>query len=140
MYTLLVITGMGFSPYAARGLTQTLQPIEQATLLRRTASGKLVDVSIAQFRKYRSTISCTDHRAPAIDGIWPGMVVTVSCIAELSYPVGGTPSRPVVADSLREEAGYMFYRPVLVMRVVDVAPSTDEFAAEVAWSLELEEE
>jgi hypothetical protein len=140
MDTLLVITGMGFSPYAARGLTQTLQPIEQAKQLRRTASGKLVDVSVEQFRKYRSTINCTDQRAPAIDGIWPGMVVTVSCIAELSHPVGGTPSRPVVAGSIREEAGYVFYRPVLVMRVVDIGPSTDEFAAEVAWSLELEEE
>jgi hypothetical protein len=140
MDTLLVISGMGFSPYAARGLTQMLQPIEQAKQLRRTASGKLVDVSTGQFRKYRSTISCADHRVPAIDGIWPGMVVTVSCIAELSHPVGGSPSRPVVSGSMREEAGYVFYRPILEMRVVDVAPSTDELAAEVAWSLELEEE
>jgi hypothetical protein len=140
MDTHLVISGLGFSPYAARGLTQTLAPIEQAKQLRRTASGKLVDISVEQFRKYRSTISCTDHRVPAIDGIWPGMVVTVSCIAELSHPVGGSPSRPVVAGSLREEDGYVFYRPVLVMRVVDVGPSTDEFAAEVAWTLELEEE
>jgi hypothetical protein len=140
MDTLLVISGMGFSPYAARGLTQTLQPIEQAKQLRRTASGKLVDISVEQFRKYRSTISCTDQRVPAIDGIWPGMVVTVSCVAELSYPVGGTPSRPAVSGSLREEAGYVFYRPVLEMRVVDIGPSTDEFAAEVAWTLELEEE
>jgi hypothetical protein len=121
MDTLLVISGMGFSPYAARGLTQTLQPIEQAKQLRRTASGKLVDVSVEQFRKY-------------------GMVVTVSCIAELSYPIGGTPSRAVVPDSIREEAGYVFYRPILVMRVIDIGPSTDEFAAEVAWTLELEEE
>jgi hypothetical protein len=140
MQTLLVISGMGFSPYAARGLTQTLVPIEQAKQLRRTASGKLVDVSVAQFRKYRSTISCTDQRAPAIDGIWPGMVVTVSCVAELSHPPSGAPSRPVVAGSIREEEGYVFYRPILVMRVVDVTPSTDEFAAEVAWTLELEEE
>jgi hypothetical protein len=116
MDTLLVISGMGFSPYAARGLTQTLAPIEQAKQLRRTASGKLVDVSVAQFRKYRSMISCTDQRAPAIDGIWPGMVVTVSCIAELSYPIGGTPSRPVVSGSMREEAGFVFYRPILRCR------------------------
>jgi hypothetical protein len=140
MDTLLVITGMGFSPYAARGLSQTLQPIEQSRQLKRTASGKLVDVSVEQFRKYRSTISCTDQRAPAIDGIWPGMVVTVSCVAELSYLVGGSPSRPAVAGSIREEEGYVFYRPMLVMRVVDIGPSTDEFAAEVAWTLELEEE
>jgi hypothetical protein len=62
----------------AGGLTKTLQPIEQAKQLRRTASGKLIDVSVEQFRKYRSAISCTDQRAPAIDGIWLGMVVTVS--------------------------------------------------------------
>jgi hypothetical protein len=140
MQTLLVISGMGFSPYAARGLTQTLVPIEQAKQLRRTASGKLVDVSVEQFRKYRSTISCTDHRVPAIDGIWPGMVVTVSCMAELSHPITGTPWRRVVPGSIREEDGYVFYRPVLVMRVVDVSQSSDEFAAEVAWTLELEEE
>jgi hypothetical protein len=30
MDTHLVISSMGFSPYAARGLTQTLAPIEQA--------------------------------------------------------------------------------------------------------------
>ena len=138
--THLVIAGMEFSPYAARGLTQTLQPIEHARQLKRTASGKLVDVALEQFRKYRSTISCTDHRVPAIDGIWPGMVVTVSCIAELSYPIGGSPSRPVVPGSTREEAGYVFYRPLLVMRIVDVVPSTDELSAEVAWTLELEEE
>jgi hypothetical protein len=68
------------------------------------------------------------------------MVLTVSCIAELSHAVGGAPSRPVVPDSMREKSGYVFCRPILVMRVIDIVPSTDEFAAEVAWTLELEEE
>ena len=123
-----------------RGATQTLQPIDAAQQLRRTINGTLIDVSRAEFRKYRSTISCTDQQPPAVDGVWPGQIVTVGCISELSCKTaGGAPSRSVVSGSSRTEGDYTFYRPQLIMRVVSFSQDTDEYGASVSWSLELEE-
>jgi hypothetical protein len=131
---------MGVPLYSARGLTQTLEPIQQAQQLRRTINGASVDLSVSQFRKYSSRISCTDQRAPAIDGIWPGQTVTVSCVAELSYLTeGGTPQRTVVSGSSYTEGAFTFYRPQLTMRVVTPQTQMDEYKASVEWHLDLEE-
>jgi hypothetical protein len=137
--TLLVLAGIGVPDYSARGLTQTLEPIEASTSLRRTVNGALVDWSYAQFRKYKSTISCQDQEPPAVDGVWPGHVVTVDCVAELSYPVGGSPSRPVVPGSARTEGAFTFYRPRLQMLVTGFSVSRDEYGAAVQWQMDLEE-
>jgi hypothetical protein len=59
--TLLVLTGIGIPDYSARGLTQTLEPIEAALSQRRTVNGGLKDLSFAQFRKYKSSISCASR-------------------------------------------------------------------------------
>ena len=140
MTDVLTLSGIGVPPYSVRGATQTLQPIDAAQQLRRTINGALIDLSRAEFRKYRSTISCTDQQPPAVDGVWPGQIVTVGCISELSYrTVGGSPSRPLVSGSSRAEGDYTFYRPQLVMRVVSFSQDTDEYGASVSWSLELEE-
>ena len=102
--TLLKISGVGMSPYAARGLTQTLNPIEQAKDLRRTINGELIDFSVEQFRKYASVISGNDQMPLGVAGIWPGRDVQVECIAELYYvTAGGSAERPVVAGSERTE-------------------------------------
>jgi hypothetical protein len=137
--TLLVLSGIGVPPYSARGLTQTLQPIEAAGSQRRTVNGTLVDLSQAQFRKYRSTIRCSDQDAPALDGIWPGQVVTVNCIAELCCPSTDTPAKPVVSGSQRIEGSFIFYRPQLTMQVVGLTMEKDEYGAATSWTLELEE-
>ena len=138
--TLLTITGVGIAPYSARGLRQTLEPIQQAAALRRSVNGALVDLSVPELRKYRSTISCDDFNAPALDGIWPGQLVTVGCVAELSYlTAGGAPARAVVAGSARVMGDYTFYRPELSMRVMNHSVQTDEWGAVVSWTLELEE-
>jgi hypothetical protein len=138
--TLLSLIGIGVPPYSARGLTQTLEPVEQATQLKRTVNGALVDLSAQPFRKYRSTISCQDQEPPAIDGVWPGQVVTVECVAELSFlTASGAPARPAVEDSERIEGGFTFYRPILVMRVTGYSVSRDEYGATTAWQLQLEE-
>lgn len=138
--TLLILSTMGVPLYSARGLDQTLDPIPQAQQLRRTINGASVDLSVSQFRKYASTISCTDQRAPAIDGIWPGQTVVVSCVAELSYPTaGGSPQRPVVAGSSYVEGAFTFYRPQLTMRVVRPQTKMNEYSAAVVWTLSLEE-
>ncbi len=138
--TLLVVTGHGVSPYSARGLSQSLTPIDAAGNLRRTINGDLKDLGQAQFRKYKSTISCNDQNAPALDGVWPGQVLTVDCVSELSYKtVGGAPERPVVEGSSRVDGDYTFYRPRLVMCVVSYDSTEDEWNAGVSWTLDLEE-
>jgi len=137
--SLLILTGFGVPPYSARGLTQTLQPIEAAGSQRRTVNGTLVNLSQVQFRKYRSTIRCSDQEAPALDGIWPGQVVTVSCVAELCCPSTDTPAKPVVSGSQRAEGSFIFYRPQLVMQVVGFTMERDEYGAVTSWTLELEE-
>jgi hypothetical protein len=131
---------MGVPLYSARGLTQTLEPIQQAQQLRRNINGALVDLSVGQFRKYASRISCTDQRAPAIDGIWPGQSVVVSCVAELSYLTeGGSPERTVVSGSSYTEGAFTFYRPQLTMRVMTPQSQIEEYKAAVTWHLDLEE-
>jgi hypothetical protein len=141
--TLLVITAPT-NPivplFAARGIKQTLEPIRAAQSMRRTINGALDDLSMPQFRKYDSTVSFDDQRPLALDGIWPGQTVTVSCVAELSYlTAGGTPERPVVSGSSYTEGAFTFYRPILTMRVRPWQTDTGEYTASVRSKLELEE-
>ncbi len=137
--TWLVLSSMGVPLYSARGLSQTLEPIDGSKSMRRSINGILTDVSHDQFRKYKSKISCTDQRSPAFDGIWPGMTVIVDCIAYLSYPTTGSPQRTVVAGSSFTEGNFIFYRPQLTMMVTANSAQTDEWDASVPWELELEE-
>lgn len=139
-YTLLEITGEGIQPYSARGLSQTLDPIAQATQTRRTINGALKDLSFDGFRKYKSTISANDQTAPALAENWPGRIITVQCTAELSYKTaGGAPGRAVVSGSSRVDGAYTFYRPELQMMVTLWTMSRDEYGSQVSWSLQLEE-
>lgn len=140
MTTLLVLSTFGVPPYSARGLTQTLEPIEASVVMRRTVNGALLDLSASQFRKYRSTIACDDQQPPAVDGVWPGRLVTVDCAAELSFLTsGGSPGRPVVTGSSRVEGVFTFYRPQLSMRVTAFSVNRDEYNAAVNWQMTLEE-
>ena len=85
----LVIAGIGLPAASIRGVTQALEPIGAAAQLMRTVNGALVDVSAAAFRNYASTIRCSDQVPPALDGIWPGALVTIDCAVELVYAEGG---------------------------------------------------
>jgi hypothetical protein len=82
-YTLLAIDGISFSDYAVRGISMTLTPIDQAKNLARDCRGVLVDISLAQFRQYKVSISCTDFEAPELTDIWPGTDITIQCIPGL---------------------------------------------------------
>ncbi len=138
--TLLVISGPGITDWSARGLTQTLDPIDASGNLARTVNGALIDLSASQMRKYKSTISCTDQEMPAFDGIWPGMVLTVDCVPELGYlTAGGSPGRTVVAGSSRVSGVWTYFRPQLSMRVITYTVSRDEWGAATSWQLDLEE-
>ena len=138
--TLLVLSVMGVPLYSARGLSQTLEPIDASKNMRRSINGILTDVAHTQFRKYQSKITCTDTRVPAADGIWPGMTIVVDCVAYLSYLAGGTPQRTVVPGSSFDEGGYTFYRPRLTMMVTAITAQVDEWAATVPWEIDLEEQ
>ncbi len=134
----LVITGIGLPAASIRGVTQTLRPIDAAGQTMRTVNGALVDLSVATFRKYASTITCRDQVPPALSGVWPGALVTVECVAELVYETAtGSPERTVVAS--RVDGDFTFYRPLLGMRVLGYSIDHDEWGAAVGWSMELEE-
>ncbi len=141
--TLLVISGDNgdiIAAYSARGLTQSIDPIDAASVVARTVNGALIDLSPSRFRKYKSTVSCTDVETPALDGVWPGMVVTVDCVAELGYLTSsGTPQRQIVEGSERASSNWTYYRPRLDMRVTQYTVSRDEYGHMIEWSLSLEE-
>jgi hypothetical protein len=120
-YTLLAIDGVDFSQYAVRGITMTLTPIDQAKNVARDCRGQLTDISVAQFRQYKIAISCTDHEAPELTDVWPGMDVTITCIPGLGAANGA-------GDVL-----------TILAKVTAWNTSRDEWAAEVAWSLEAEQ-
>lgn len=139
-HTLLRLDGIGVPAYSARGLRQTYKPIQQASQVRRTVNGSLKDISFDGFQKYMTTITGSDQMPPAVDGIWPGLEVTVECIFELAYlTLGGSPARTVVSGSSRVVGKFTFYRPVLTCRIVDFNVDTDEYDAVVSWSMQLEE-
>jgi hypothetical protein len=140
--TVLTISSFGNMLYQARGLTQTLETITAASQLERTINGNLIDVSAAQFRKYQSQISVSSEvDAPPLDGVYPGMEVTVGCAVELSYPTGksGSPHRTEVSGSSYSQNGFTFYRPLLTMLVKDVKTNLDEWGRKVGWTVDLEE-
>jgi hypothetical protein len=137
--TLLVLSGIGVPPYSARGLSETLTPIDASANLRRTVNGVLVDLSLAEMRKYHLSISCNDQQPPALDGVWPGTQITVNCVTELCYLSSGSPSRSVVGGSSRTESGFTFYRPALTMALISFQQTKDEYGAVTSWQLDLEE-
>jgi hypothetical protein len=120
-YTLLAIDAIDFSDYAVRGITMTLEPIEQAAALARDCRGALADISLAQFRQHKITISCTDHEAPTFTDIWPGQDITITCIPGLG-----------AANSTSDVL-------IILAKVTAWNTSREEWAAEIAWQLEAEQ-
>jgi hypothetical protein len=120
-YTLLAIDGIDFSQYAVRGITMTLTPIAQATSVARDCRGALADISVAQFRQYKVTITCTDHEAPELTDVWPGMDITITCVPGLG-------AANTTGDVL-----------TILAKVTAWDTSRDEWAAEVVWKLECEQ-
>ena len=120
-YTLLAIDDISFSQYAVRGITMTLEPIEQAKSLARDCRGALADISVAQFRQYKISITCTDHEVPELTDVWPGQDITITCIPGLG-----------AANS----AGDVL---IILAKVTTWNTSRDEWAAETAWKLEAEQ-
>jgi hypothetical protein len=139
-YTDLVLDPIGVVPYSARGLDQTVAPIAQSAVMKRTVLGDLDNVASEVFQLYKSTITCDDLNVPGLDGIFAGTTVTVDCIFELSYKTsGGSASRTVITGSSRTEGAFTFYRPRLVMKIVDFNYRKSDWGVNVGWQMDLEE-
>jgi hypothetical protein len=83
---LLRLDPIGVPPYSARGITQSLDPIDGPSQLARTVNGHARRPERHQLSantSRRSPAPTMDQ--PALDGVWPGMVLTVDCVIELSY-------------------------------------------------------
>jgi hypothetical protein len=148
--SLLVITPLSgqdtpvLAPYSTRAATHTYEVLNSAggqnsQWLRRDVNAVLRSVADTRFRKYNTTISCRDSNAPCLDNSWIGIEVEVQCAFEFSFPTGGTPGRPVLSGSEREEGGITFYRPILYCLVASIKNSFEEWAAFNAWNVELPE-
>lgn len=138
--TLLIISPIGVPLYAARGLTQTLTPVAEAKPPpQRTINGEARFLGGNQMRKYDSVITCTDHNAPPFSGLWPGDLVLVQCVCELSHLTGTVAERSVVSGSSRTVGDFTLYRPTIEFLVVDFDQAIQEYAAEYQWRLSLTE-
>ena len=120
-YTLLAIDDIDFSQYAVRGITMTLTPIDQSKNLARDCRGALVDISLAQFRQFAVTITCTDHEVPELTDVWPGQDITITCIPGLG-------AANTTGDVL-----------IILAKVTAWNTSRDEWASEISWQLEAEQ-
>lgn len=120
-WTLLSIDAITFPDAATRGITMTLEPIEQSKSLARDCRGELADLSLAQFRQYKVSISCTDHEAPELTDIWPGQDITITCIPGLGAS---------------NSAGDVL---IILAKVTAFDTSKDEWGSEVTWKLEAEQ-
>jgi hypothetical protein len=120
--TLLSIAGIDFSEYSVRAITMTMTPIEQASQARYDCRGILRDLSLAQFRRYEATITCTDHEAPELTDVWPGDIVDVTFIPHLGV-TGTSAGDPIT----------------LSMMVIAWNTSREEWESETAWELTLRE-
>jgi hypothetical protein len=139
--TLLVISGEGVQPFSARGIKEKLEPINQAQKnVRRDANGTLRKVGGTQFLKYKCTLTGDDVLPPAFDALEVGDTITVDCVSYLSYKTsGGSPARTVVSGSSRTSGIHTLYRPQITFIIMNKSQETDEYGAEVTWTLELEE-
>lgn len=139
--TALTISGLGGFQYQARGLAQTMNVIAATKQQVRDINANLLDISNPAFRKFASKVTCTDVDAPPLDGLFPGMIVTVDCAIEFAYLNGnpGSPYRNEVSGSSYTQGNYTFYRPSLMMMVLDVTHHLDEWRRDNGWTIDLEE-
>lgn len=165
METELWIEGVGFPLFSARGCVQELVPVPgNDSLFQRTVNGALIYLGNASDVKYRTTIKCQDKEVPAFAHLWRGSLVKVGCMQPLIQPFQegkATLSKPFVDGSVRvcDRAhknvpfklsgqdvktddvtdGYVIYRPILSMCLIDFIMSHNEWGAKAGWSLTLEE-
>lgn len=140
-----------------RAVTQSIKPRPMGGL-KMTANGTLKNRNRPSLRKYDTSISFSDLRAPALDRIFEGDLLTIHCVYELSGDAGQAFGRPHVpgsviwwnADhnivpSLTDEtvppvgAVSYTYCPILITRMESWDGDSDEYGALVSGTLNLKE-
>jgi len=163
----LTINIGGFPPLSARGCEQELTPISEGEF-HRDINGDLIYLGQDTHTKYKSTIRCNDKAAIATDGLYRGREIQLGCIQRLwqKFESGQTEvhldKKPVQGSSYaynqnQEEikilqiygkhiilespnsGGYVCYRPLLSMRIIQYSLSTNEWGIKVGWNMECEE-
>lgn len=141
--TVLKLTGTGIHGvplYSSRGIKQQYAPIAGASVIRRTINMEARNLALSSAQKYDTTIGASDVAPPAFDSVWPGMLVTIECVAEMSYKTsGGSPGRAVVSGSSRVEGDFTRYRPVLNCMIVSLSMGAEEWTAGKEWQLQATE-
>ena len=163
--TILTLGNIAIPVGAARGITQTLQPIDNGDV-RRTVNGTLLDLTRAENRKFESQIRCSDMATPAMAELWKGQTLLIECIQILNqninptftdvtlirdpvtnsvfgFEADGTKINPVSVTGrdviFASDVVNVEFRPILNMMILATSVNTDEYAAEEGWSIDLEE-
>lgn len=138
---LVFYTPLSLPFYSARGLTQTISPIKEKEQMERNINGWLVDLSLAQFEKYQSKITCTDMNAPTFDKVWQGNTCYIDCCTELPFATGGTPGRPLATgSSVRSDGnGTSYYYPKLYVMIRNIQLEFPEYTYAKKWEVDVEE-
>ncbi|BDB95916.1 hypothetical protein [Candidatus Hydrogenosomobacter endosymbioticus] len=153
---------------AARECTQTLELFQDNVSMARTINGELANTGHKPIKKYKSVITCEDNHPIAFEGIWKWDIVCVECVQRLvtaEVKKGGSvvlERRPVkgsvflctegeifqlkdpqqgfqVKLDQSEGPGFISYRPILEMIVIDVEMKTDEQKCTTISKISLEE-
>lgn len=132
--TVLTLSGIGIVPFSARGVSETLRPIDQASQTRRTVNGALVNLGLVAFRKYSISLSGGDVQPMALNGVWQGQAVTVGCITELGKVI--TLASGVATTSLDRKPVASSGRAIAVISGVTYRTTDIEFSQNTAgdWS------
>lgn len=70
--TKTLISGVAFPPGSDLYIVCDVSPIAQASDLRRSVNGDLINLARSPFKKYRVSLTCADIRPAAIDHLFPG--------------------------------------------------------------------
>lgn len=155
--TSIRLDGVRIHDKAARQVAQSLAPADAPAPWRDVNGALRISSRESLSRKFKSSLSGTYMLPPELGGVWVGRVLQVQCVAEIVH-VGkveeAASERPAVYGSVIYEgadgrplpdnapAGIVArtrYRPVLTMMVTGFQVSSSETAAEVGWTIDLEE-
>lgn len=163
METQLLFSIGGTPKFSARNCIQELKPLIKSPILR-SINGNFIENTNDTNMKYISKITCNDEVPFALDGIYPGVDISVGCITPLIQKITSEKtklSRDYVSGSiiaydtsndkvnikkidgrhihLEKSSGYIKYRPWMKMKVVDFEVKTNEWDMKSFWVLKLEE-
>lgn len=167
METELSISIGGLPPFSARGCEQELTPIIQGEF-HRTINGDLIYLGEDTHTKYKSLITCNDKTVIATDGLHRGNEIQLGCIQRLwqkvapdqkeiildKIPVPGSvyaiDNNSATIEIVNEDGrkvmltepnngGFVCYRPLLSMRIIQYKLRTNEWGVKVGWQIECEE-